>query len=152
MLDPNPIGHHTILTQSMIDNIIKAVPQVLIQNQVAGLVGIPRQYLSLWLKYGERDIQRGTENSLFAQLYDRFYKSRAEVLRDKLLFLSTCPKNYGAITWIIEKCFREDFGAESEEMKQLKDLVFNQILPLIGKGVIPDGGRETKEVDSESSS
>jgi hypothetical protein len=45
------------------------------------------------------------------------------------------------------KSFPEDFGGESIQMKELKDLVFNKIAPLIGKEEFY--GKGTEEVDSK---
>lgn len=132
VMKSNPQGFHTSLTNQVKERVIEATSQVIVLPQIAALSGVPLTTLRGWLHRGAKDKIGGIE-SIFAQLSSEFYKARGEVVRDLLNQLRSCPKNYGALTWILEKCFKEDFGAESEEMKELREL-FKSILPLIGKG------------------
>ncbi len=101
ILNPNPPWHHTILDQNTIDRILDAIPKVMIQSKIAAMCGIYPQRLSDWIKFGKRDMEAGLKNSIYADFLQQYEERRAEVLHEKLLFLSTCPKNYGAITWIL---------------------------------------------------
>jgi hypothetical protein len=92
----------------------------------------------------------GIHNSIFADFYQQYHERKAEVLAAKLEKLDKCPKNYGALTWILERCFRDDFENKSESQKKLEDYVFNVIQPMIGKGVIPNVGEETEERRKET--
>jgi hypothetical protein len=138
MLSPNPPGFHTKLTQEKIEKLISAVPEVIVQNQVAYRAGVTKQALSDWLKQGTRDLNEGNINTIFAQLSDRYHKARTEIVRDSLEKIQSGTDNYKALCWILEKCFREDFGAESEDIRELKEL-FKTILPMIGKGETING-------------
>ncbi len=150
LLRPNPVGHHTTLTPQKIDEIIAAVPEVIVQNQVAHRAHVTKQSLSQWLEQGQNDIEKGRPDSLFAQLYDRFHKARSEIVKNTLATLLGCPKNFQALTWTLEKCFREDFGKDSEQIQKLLDLVFNQVIPLAQKGVLQNGSQKAQEVDTEN--
>ena len=139
-----PEGRRTKLDNELIEQILTAIPQVLIQSQVAAMCYIPRQTLNEWLNRGQRESLNNQE-TIFAQLADRYHAVKAAVLREHLMWLRLCPKNYQALTWILEKCFREDFGAESEELRELRE-IFKQLLPLLGKGGLLNG----KKVDTEN--
>lgn len=136
----------TMLDQELIDSIIFAVPQVIVQNQVAAFCGIHRMNLSSWLKRGDEEHLNGIE-SVFSQLAVRYHETRSHVVKNLVFELKQCPKNYQALVWLLEKCFREDFGSESEEIRELRQM-FIQILPLLGKGDL-NHGNQTKELDSK---
>lgn len=142
----NPAGRPSDLTPELLNQIINAVPRVIIQSQVAKLVKTTKQNISLWLKRGEID-QKENKRTIYREFYDEFYAAQARVVEEKLASLGKCPRNYQALTWILEKCFREDFGSESEEIRQLKAL-FVKILPVLEKG-ISHGGKEI-ELDPEN--
>ncbi len=142
----SPTGRPSELTDEVKARLLEAVPLVIIPNQIAAYAKVPKQSLHNWLKRGQNDSIEGIA-SHYAQFWDEFKSLQAQVVREKLELLSTCPKNYGAITWILEKCFREDFGADSDEMRELREL-FKLILPLIGKGDA-NGSKEGKELHTE---
>ena len=142
-------GPHTYLDDVLIEKIIAAVPQVFIMRHVANLIKLNDKTLYCWMKRGDKDIQAGEETSVYAKLYKSYQQALSEALREKLEILARCPKNYGAITWILEKCFKDDFETKSEAHKQLEDYVENVIKPMLGKGELANGGKETKEMDSQ---
>ncbi len=139
---PQPAHRPHTLTEELLEKIIEATPQVLVVNQIAGLCMIPRSTLKDWMATGIEDAKSG-KDTIFAQLSARFHEAKAKEVRILIAYLRTCPKNYQSVTWILEKCFREDFGADSEELKELREL-FKQILPLIGKGDAING-KETEK-------
>lgn len=144
MLKPNPPGFHTTLSQEKIEAIVAAIPEVMIQTYVARAVGVLPCRLTEWLQFGERDQGLG-KDTIFAQLSTRYHLRRTEVVRDLLTKVQADPKNYQAYAWVLAKCFREEFGADSHEIRELKAL-FEQILPTMGKGVPHNG----KQMDTES--
>jgi hypothetical protein len=157
LLQPNPPWHHTILDQNLIDRILDAIPKVFIQNQIAHLCGIYPQRLSDWIKFGKRDMESGVKNSIYADFYQQYHEARAEALHQKLKHLSMCPKNYGAITFILERCFKDEFEVMSESHKQLLDLVENVIKPLLRQGghlneakITQEAGKDAEEEISRS--
>src|SRR6188768_1859787 len=133
MRKANPPGRPPELTQEIIDRIIDAIPEVLTQNQIAYRAMILPQRLSDYLIMGNRDRLEGNQNTICAQLADKYYYTRSTILKEKLENLSQCPKNYGAITWILEHCFKDDFEIMSDAHKQLLDWVDNVIKPLLRK-------------------
>lgn len=141
MLPVNRTGRPSDLTHEIIYRILSAIPEVLIKQQVAYRARILPQRLSEWLKWGAEDLDAGTD-SIYAQLAEKYNLARSDALMGYLLKLGVCPKNYGALTWILEKCFKDEFEAKSEFQKQLEDYVFNKLPPLLDKGGQGDGGKE----------
>ena len=136
-------GRPTVLHEEIIEQLVLAVPYYLIPTQCAYSIGISQQNLSNWLKQGSMDVKEGI-SSLPGRLFVAFKKAQAKEVAQIIGMLRMCPKNYQALTWLLERCFREDFGGDSEELKELREL-FKQILPMIGKGV-----SYGKEVDSKN--
>jgi hypothetical protein len=144
MLPTNREGRPPHLTHEIIYRILEAIPEVLVKTQVAYRAKIPHQRLHEWLKWGAEDLEAGTR-SIYAQLAEQYNFVRSGALMEYLTRLGLCPKNYGALTWILEKCFKDEFEAKSEFQKQLEDYVFNRLPPLIDQGG-QDGAKE--EMDS----
>lgn len=136
------VGRPPGLTPEVEAKIIDAIPRVYVVGLIADYVGVPRNTLYDWLKWGRED-QKDSKDSIYAQLSGKYRSTLAKSAEEKLTTLSSCPRNYQAITWMLEKCFKKDFGKDSEEYQKLVDLVFNQLLPLMSKGV--DNAREKIE-------
>lgn len=150
LLTPNPPWHYTTLDRFVVERILNAIPKVLVQNQIAHLAGIAPKRLSDWLKYGKRDVEAGLENSIYADFYIQYHKKRAEVLSKKIEKLEKLPKNHAALTWLLDRCYKEDFASLPDDVQKVLDYVINEIGPKvgIGKGVSIDG--EIEEVHTES--
>lgn len=144
MLKPNPPGNPITLTTEIMERVLANVSKVVIQNQVAHLSKVPKSTLSDWLIRGTKDAEMGVD-TIFAQLSDRFREEQAKVAAESITMLRKCPKNYGALTFILEKCFKDDFETKSESHKQLEDYVLNFIKPRMAKGDVADGISEAQE-------
>lgn len=140
----NGDGRPSDLTDEVKARVLSAIPEVIVQAQVANRARIPKSTLCTWLSRGKKEQQQGID-SIYSQFSNDYYSKLSDVLKEILDKLREGPKSYGAYTWLLERCFREDFGAESEDIKLLKALVYETILPIVGKG-FPDG----KEVKEES--
>lgn len=143
MYHPNNPGRPPGLTEEMIPAIISATYKVIIPNQVAGLCNIPRSTFKEWLQKGKEHINLG-QDSIYAQLSAKFTKAQSEVCSEIISNLKFCPKNYGALTWILEKCFKEDFMSLPEDVQKMLDFFINELPKLKGKGEFPHVGKETQ--------
>ena len=137
----NPPGRPPELSEEVQARIFTALPQVLIQRQVAFAAMIHPNTLNNWILRGEKD-QSENIDSVYAQFWGKYHSLRAACLAEKLNHLAACPKNYGALTWTLERCFREDCGPEAQEIRELREL-FTKILPLLSKGATIDEPQET---------
>jgi|ERR1041385_123735 hypothetical protein len=149
-LRANPVGFHTDLTPQLADDLVNAIGDVLVLGQAAALCGMHRVKLYQWMEKGEKDISENNQSSIFAQLFIRMYSTKALKAKELIQRLKECPKNYQALTWLLEKCFKDDFGADNEEIKQLREM-FKQILPLIGKGDSYNGQDDQRKGNQEDS-
>ena len=149
MLKPNPPGRPPELTTELKDKLIDAAARVLVPNQIAAKCKVHKSTLYDWLNRGEVDSNSGI-NSIFAQLSEGVREAKSHVCDELLSKLKTCPRNYGALTFILSKAFKEDFEDLPEDVKQMVDIYIKVIKPLMDKGAINYGKEETKALDSES--
>jgi hypothetical protein len=122
MLDMSfKVGAPTELDEEKLKEIIGAVPRVLVIGQIAGLCCVPRTTLIGWLKKGDEHnlINNG---SIYAQLSTQYRQAFAEEA-EKLLKIVRNPKgkNKASSQWLLERVFREDFGVDSDKIKELID-------------------------------
>lgn len=150
-MEANPVGFHTSLTKDIHDRIIAAVPRVIIQSQCAYSAGISRHTVNNWMKRGESDLTKNI-SSPFAHLFTDFRKAQCEIVRETLEEIRAGSDNYRALCWILEKCFREDFGSDSAEHQELVDLYkklsesYKRLAEPTTHGALENG----RKMDSES--
>ncbi len=53
-------------------------------------------------------------HTIYAQLTDDYYHALSDIVAESITDIRQCPKNYQALTWLLERCFRKDFGNDSE--------------------------------------
>jgi len=141
------VGRKCGYDKSMLDGILSSVKEAKGSfGQVADLNKVHRMTFHEWVTNGDNDHKNGISSDL-AQLAYSLRQEQAKVVIDLVqIGLNNSKKSRFVIWWLGRIC-REDFGEESEEMKRLKDLVFNQLLPLFQKGV---NHGKAKEMDQES--
>jgi hypothetical protein len=123
-------GRQTLLEQGKYEEVIAAVPQVIIQRHVARMAGLHESTLSCWLDQGKED-QKNNIDSIYAQFVKDYHIARCKVIRDKLTLIASDPDLRAGNAWILERCFREDFGKDSEEIRELRAMLM-QILQAKG--------------------
>lgn len=109
--------------------LLEAIPKVIIQQHVAYYARVSPSALSVWLNRGKEEQETNPE-SIYAQFVKDYHAARCKVISDKLELIAYNPDLRAGNSWILEKCFREDFGKESEEMRELRSL-FMQLLPTL---------------------
>lgn len=100
-------------------------------GQIADLIEKPRQTFRDWLHAGEEDRNNGISSPL-AQLACSLKKEQAKVVKELADHALFNHKKAKFIMWWLSCCFREDFGRESEEMRELRRL-FEQLI--LAKGL-----------------
>ena len=124
------VGRQSTLEQGKYEEVLSAVSQVLIQRHVAALAKVPESTLITWLTRGRNDQENDIE-SVYASFSRDYHSERAKVIRDKLEIISRDPENRAGNCWILERCFREDFGKDSEEIRELRAML-TQLLTMKG--------------------
>jgi hypothetical protein len=113
-------------------------------GQVADLNKIPRQTFRDWVRLGDEQNAEGQETD-FVQLSCSIRKRQAEVIMDMVRDALDNTKKAIFTMWWLGRVCREDFGQDSQELKELREL-FEKILPMMGKGAKGNA----KELDSGS--
>jgi len=114
--------------------------------------GVDPSTLNRWMEQGRED-NRDELITPYKKLFLLVSKNQAEKITKLLNRIETCPKNFGALCWILEKCFKEEFSSDAEEFKYLveKYLKLQDAYESLTKrqslqGVAKNGGK----VDSSS--
>jgi len=97
------------------DAIIQAISKVLVLGQVAGLVEVHRSTLSTWIINGDNDRKEGISSDL-AHLSTGVRKAQALVVED---LIKTYKRGKSYAKWLLEVCFREDFGIDAGVISEL---------------------------------
>jgi hypothetical protein len=95
------------------------VGEDLLLSNAARHIGITPGRLMRLMERGMTDIEEGEINSVFAQLYTSTTKKQAEKISNLLYKIELCQKNWQALAWKLEKCFKEEFSIDAPEFKQL---------------------------------
>ncbi len=127
------------------DNLVYWVGESLSINNAAKHVGITPDRLYRWLERGGEDCDR-MDDTIYAQLYRQLYKNQAIKVSELLKKIESCPKNWQALAWKLEKCVRDEFASDAPEYKELLDCYTEMkqyLLSLknypMAKGVAPSG-------------
>lgn len=98
-----------------------------------------------WMEQGFEDAEQGliTPYTRFCLSVRENQARRGQELLDRV---SECPKNWQALTWILQNCLREEFGSDAKEYKELLD-AFKKLMEDVGRlkqsqGVIKNGESE----------
>lgn len=135
-----PVGRPSKLTEEVAQRILQAIPEVFVLPQIAALSRVPKTTLVSWLEHGRADLEKNIDSD-YAEFSCDFEQVRAQAVRDLLYSMQMDGDRHKVNTWILEKCFREDFGKESEEMRELRAL-FLQLLPTLSG--VQANGQQTK--------
>lgn len=118
MLKPQ-VGHPLVpLNEEQKANLLHWVHEDLLISNCARHIGITTGRLVRLLERGCEDLDAGRDSE-YAQLYQSVRKKQAEKISKLLYQIELCHKNWQALAWKLEKCFREEFGAEAPEFKEL---------------------------------
>jgi transposase len=71
-----------------------------------------------WMEQGREDNSKELDTP-YTKLFKSVSKSQSEKITKLLNKIEECPKNFNALCWILEKCFREEFSNDAEEYKYL---------------------------------
>jgi hypothetical protein len=92
----------------------------LILNNAARCARVHEDTLKRWMFIGKEDLQFNRVTFL-ASFYVQVREKQATKISELLQKIENCSKNWQALAWKLEKCFREDFGADAPEFKELLD-------------------------------
>lgn len=138
-------GQPTKFTPEITQKIIEGIKGCLILRQACGYAEISYQTLYNWLNIGRDDINKGLLTE-YASFFYAVKKTQAEEVKELITEVKAKVKNWQAIAWLLERCFREDFGQDAGIIQDLLDKCekleqafkrFNDSAPL--QGVVNNG-------------
>lgn len=112
-------GRPTKLDEEMIIRVTDAVRRVLVTRHVAGLCKISHDTIYEWFKRAKRDRSEGLIDTIHIKFSDAYKAALSEKVNEYIECISTCQKNWQANAWLLERCFREDFGADAGVIQDL---------------------------------
>lgn len=123
----HPLNKPNILNEELIKKLSDAIRSVLVMRRACDLIGLNRQNLDNWRKKSDE-----LPDSIYAMLFIEIRKAQAEKIQTLLANIEERKSNWQANAWILERCFREDFGQDAgiiEELvsraNQMDDLIEN---------------------------
>lgn len=109
------------LTDEVIVKILHHAYADLLLNNAARIARVHEQTLKGWMDRGKEDFLQKRVTFL-AKFFTQVREKQATKISELLHKIESCTKNWQALAWKLEKCFREDFGLEAPEFKELLDL------------------------------
>lgn len=123
------LGTPCRLTLAVHKEIVEAIPLVIVFGQACEYAGTPRATGRTWLNRGDKERVSDIDSD-YASFSLDVRKAQARVIRD--LIKKGRKKNL----WLLERCFREDFGINGEDIKLMGERMeqFQLIIDRMLKG------------------
>jgi hypothetical protein len=150
MIEPKPGRPYVHIQEYQIDVIVEAFGKVFTLARAAGLAHVSPYQLKRWMTTGQKDFDSG-KFTLEAQLFDKVAWRLSDKAAHYIDMLGRCPDNSGCLTWLLEKGFKADYGNDSEESKELKEM-FESLAAKVQRitEIQPGRGINGEELDPES--
>lgn len=113
-------GRPTKFCPEMVEKIIEGVRKVLVMRQVAGYAEIHYTSLYNWLNQGKEDILADNYTE-YAKFFYAVKKAQCEEVIICLQNIKDKVPQWQSQAWILERCFREDFGQEAGIIQEILD-------------------------------
>lgn len=114
----NAGGRPTKFTPELTEMIIDAIDKVIVLKHVAGLCEIHVTSLYNWLEQGKQDVIAGNWTD-HAQFFYAVKGAQGKKIRQMLDKIAAGSKNWQAQAWILERCFRDEFGVDAGVIQEL---------------------------------
>jgi hypothetical protein len=108
------------LTDEALAKILHHAYSDLLLNNAARIAKVHEQTLKSWMERGKEDLTN-LRPTFLANFFTQVREKQATKISELLHKIENCAKNWQALAWKLEKCFREDFGADAPEFKELLD-------------------------------
>jgi hypothetical protein len=130
-------------TDEQIEKIGQSVRKYMAIGLCASALRIVPRTAMRWMEQGYEDAEKGlvTQYSRFCLAVRENQAIRGQELLDRV---AECPKNWQALTWILQNCLREEFGSDAKEYKELLE-AFKKLMEDVGRlkqstqGVVNNG-------------
>lgn len=106
--------------EDMYNDLVAAAREVLVINQAALLCGITGSQLSSWVNKGKQELEEQPDSiGLFGRFHRDFRRAQAERVKELIQNINDGVKNWQGSAWLLERCFREDFGSDAARLAEL---------------------------------
>ncbi len=106
------MGRPTDFCDEMQAKIIEGIEKVMVMRQVANYAGIGHASIYNWLNDGKKDIENGLVSSPKALFVYAVKEAQSKKIAELLEKIKS-DKSWMAHAWILERCFRKDFGKDA---------------------------------------
>ncbi len=119
MSENRQMGRPHTLTQQKSDAIVANINKVLVLNQAAAMAKVLKSTAQMWMVRGREDVENNID-SVEANFVVAVKSAQAKKVEELLTELREMPRGWQALAWILERCFREEFGADAGIIQELK--------------------------------
>lgn len=110
-------GAPPTLTQEIVDRVVEKAGLNASIRQLARVSCLHRENLRRWIEKGADDYQCGI-NSLYAELWVKVEQKIGNQI-DELINHMKNLGTYQSTSWLLENNYREDFGKDAEDIKEI---------------------------------
>jgi hypothetical protein len=114
----HPGGRPPILDEEFIEEFVEAMHKVLVITHAAGMCMIHRDTVYKWIAQAKDDLANGIKDTLHVKFFYRLKKAQSDKIFEFVGNIAKRLKNWQANAWLLERCFREDFGVEAGNMEE----------------------------------
>lgn len=111
-------GQPTKFCPEMVNKILEGIEAVLVLRQVAGYAEIHFTSLYNWLNDGKEDVLKGIWSEK-ARFFYAVKNAQAIEIKKLMLNIKKAIPNWQSQAWLLERCFREDFGQDAGIIQDL---------------------------------
>lgn len=121
MAKKNLVGHPLSYKKPIhFKPILEAIPKVLSLNATAKFCKIPQSTFKDWINSGEKDLKLGIKSEL-AELSAHVRSVQLQEAAELIARIKEMPKSWMALAWLLERCFREDYGQEAGIISEIRE-------------------------------
>lgn len=100
--------------------LVDGVKIALTLNKTAELCMLAPSTFKDWVLQGRKDLSMGLDTPL-AKLSANIRAEQSKKAINLMNEIQESPERWQALAWILERCFREDFGADAGIIQELKE-------------------------------
>ncbi len=111
-------GRPTKFTPEMQERILEGMKKVLVKRHAAAYAGIHHKTLYRYLEWGEEDLLNDLDTD-YAKFCAAFKRTQADKIDELVDGIQSRKKNWQALAWLLERCFRQDYGQDAGIIQEL---------------------------------
>lgn len=135
------------LNEDVIEKLCWAIKSVLVISRAFDLIGMDRSNMVIWGKKAETH-----PDSIYAKVIRAVKKAQAEKIQMLVSNIENRVPGWQANAWLLERCFREDFGSDAGAIQELlkQAAEFNQLMENFKQGKLLYGKAHSSKTQENS--